>query len=105
MRAALIAEVASMMLAMAAVAASASIFLALARVPTLHEDTAAALCGVVFGILLYQLIRVVVLHSGWPVFDTEVAQSLAKAVGLQSRRPAASSDPSRPSSMMRRRAF
>ena len=96
MRAALIAEVASMMLAVAAAAASASIFLALARVPTLHVDTAAALSGVVCGVLLYQIIRVVVVHSGWPVFHTEVAQSLAKAVGFQSRRPAELSDPSRP---------
>jgi hypothetical protein len=38
---------------------------------------------------------VVVLHSGWPVFHTEVAQSLAKGVGFQSRRPAKSA-PSRP---------
>src|SRR5262249_34020614 len=96
MRAAPIAQVASMMLAAAAAAARPSIFLALPRAPPLPVTPAAAPFGAPCGVLLDQLIRVVVPPSGWPVFHAEVAQSLAKAVRFQSRRPAESGDPSRP---------
>ena|SRR6266849_8823699 len=66
----------------------------LSSVLGLYTHLPAAVLGIVRGLLLYELVRILVVCSGWPPSRTRAWQLLAYAVRLRSRFE--STDPSTP---------
>jgi hypothetical protein len=61
----------------------------------LQTHLPAVLLSIVCGLLLYDLVRTVVVRSGWPPSRTRARRLLPQAIRLRSR-PVESSDPSCP---------